>query len=268
MPTPPAARRPRLAADRLSPPADRLRARLAAGTRPYVTLKAAVTLDGRIATRSGESQWITGEAARAHAMRLRAGHDAVLVGSGTVRADDPRLTVRLEAPAPGTPPPRPARVVLDSRARIDPAARLLADDGARRIVVTGSEAPPEAVARLAARGVEVLACATPRPEPAAYLPLLRSAGLQALLVEGGAQVHANLIAHGAADELFLYIAGCVIGDSAAPGWCDALGVERLADAPRVRLEPPVAIGADVLLHGWFEHAPPGAAPAGPGSRTD
>jgi len=235
----------------IGPVPERLQAKLAAGDRPYVTLKAAATLDGRIATRSGASQWITGEAARTHAMRLRAGHDAVVVGLGTVRADDPRLTVR----AAGLTAV-PARVVLDSRARIPPASRLLAADGARRIVVTGCDAPDERVAVLAALGAEVLRCTTARPEPPEYLPCLRAAGLQALLVEGGARVHANLIAQGAADELFLYLAGCMIGDPDAPAWCGTLGVERLKDAPRVRLDAPLTIGPDVLLHGWFDSGPP------------
>jgi diaminohydroxyphosphoribosylaminopyrimidine deaminase/5-amino-6-(5-phosphoribosylamino)uracil reductase len=238
----------------IGPAPQRLQAVLAAGVRPYVTLKAAATLDGKIATAGGESQWITGEAARLHAMRLRAGHDAVLVGRGTQQADDPRLTVRGLAGSAARA--KPARVVLDSRARIDLAARLLADDGARRIVVVGSAAPARRLRALTERGAEVLRCATPRPQPAEYLPLLRSAGLRALLVEGGAQVHANLIAQGAPDELFLYIAGCLIGDRDAPAWCGALGLERLAQAPRVHLEAPQAIGADVLLHGFFESGPP------------
>jgi diaminohydroxyphosphoribosylaminopyrimidine deaminase / 5-amino-6-(5-phosphoribosylamino)uracil reductase len=241
----------------IGPAPERLQAHLAGSARPYVTLKAAATLDGRIATRGGESQWITGEAAREHAMRLRAGHDAVLVGMGTVRADNPRLTVRLAA-RPGGPAPAPARVVLDSLARIAPQARLLAADGARRIVVTGRDAPADRVRALERAGAEVLRCATARPEPAEYLGLLRAAGLRALLVEGGAEVHGNLIAHGAADELFLYIAGCVIGDRDAPAWCGELGVERLAQAPRLRLDAPQAIGVDVLLHGWFESGPPAA----------
>ncbi len=238
----------------IAPDPERLRARLAIGPRPWVTLKAAATLDGRMATRSGESQWITGDEAREHAMRLRAGHDAVLVGLGTVQADNPRLTVRGPA-AQGLAAP-PARIVLDSRARIDLSAALLAADGARRIVVVGSKAPRTRVRALQALGVEVIACTTPRPEPAEYLALLRTAGVRALLVEGGARVHANLIAQLAADELFLYLAGCMLGDDAAPAWCGPLGAERLADAQRVRLDPPQAIGADVLLHGWFPPAPP------------
>lgn len=234
----------------LAPDPERLAARLRSGERPYVTLKAAATLDGRIATRTGESQWITGPEARAHAMRLRAGHDAVLVGRLTVDADDPQLTVR-----PARPGIAPARVVLDSRAGLRRDARVLAADGARRLVVCGSGAADADVAALEALGVEVLRCGTPRPEPAEYLARLRAAGLRSVLVEGGGQVHAGLIAQGAADELFLYIAGLMIGDPGAPGWCGPLEALRLADAPRVRLDTPQRIGDDVLLHGWFDGPP-------------
>jgi diaminohydroxyphosphoribosylaminopyrimidine deaminase/5-amino-6-(5-phosphoribosylamino)uracil reductase len=241
----------------LGPAPERLAAALAASPRPYVTLKAAATLDGRLATRHGESQWITGEVARAHAMRLRAGHEAVLVGRGTAQADDPRLTVRLTGVRA-----RPARVVLDSLARIAPQARLLADDGARRIVVAGCDAPPECVAALTARGVQVLRCATPRPQPAEYLARLREAGLRSVLVEGGAQVHSALIAQDMADELFLYLGGRVLGDREAPAWCGELAVARLADAPRVRLDAPQALAGDVLLHGWFDGPPRQGTSAG------
>lgn len=230
----------------IGPTPEALQARLQGSELAYVTLKAAATLDGRIATRTGSSQWITGEAARAHAMRLRAGHHAVLVGLGTVLADDPRLTVRgagLDA--------RPARVVLDSRARLPLAAQVLSAEGARRVVVVGCDAPSARMRALAALGVELVRCATPRPEPREYLARLRAAGLRTLLVEGGAQVHGDLIAHGAANELFLYIAGCVLGDREAPAWCGPLGIERLDEAPRVRLTAPQTIGPDVLLHGWF-----------------
>lgn len=231
----------------LTPDSGRLRRKLERGNRPYVTLKAASTLDGRIATRSGASKWITGPDARGHAHRLRAGHDGILVGIETVIVDDPRLTARLPDRVES-----PARVVLDSKARIRPDARMLAEDGVRRMVVTGNAVPERRAAALRLRGVEVLTCSTARPEPAEYLPMLRAAGLATLLVEGGARVHENLIAHGEADELFLYVAPSLIGDHAAPGWCGQLGVERLEDSPRLAFEPPQAIGQDILLHAFFQ----------------
>lgn len=242
------------------PDPERVRAKLGATARPYVTLKAAATLDGKIATGRGESKWITGEDARRHAHRLRAGHAAILVGLGTVRADNPRLTVRLagcDAAGGGAPPAAsasrfPARVVLDSRAGIDPGALVLAEDGARRIVLTGAEAPAEKVAGLRERGVEVMTFESARPMAGAFLPGLRKSGLETLLVEGGATVHGHFIAEREADELFLYIAGKMIGDRDAPGWCGMLNTPSLAEAPRITLTQPITLGGDVLLHGFFE----------------
>ncbi|MBI4082092.1 MAG: RibD family protein [Candidatus Lambdaproteobacteria bacterium] len=231
---------------------------LANTNRPWVSLKAAVSLDGKLATARGESQWITGEVAREAGHRLRAAHAAVLVGRGTREADDPRLTVRLpggdasgEGGAGRGASAQPARIVLDSGAVTPPEARCFAADGARRILIAADGAERGRVGRLRERGIEVIACRGPRPDPAEFLPLLRARGIETILVEGGAQVHAALIARAAADAVFLFLAGLVIGGSDAPGWCATLGIDRLADAPRLELAPPVACGPDLLLRGWF-----------------
>ncbi len=233
----------------------RVQAKLARGDRPYVTLKAAISLDGKIATRSGASQWITGEAAREFAHRLRARHEAVCVGINTVIADDPRLTVRIAGKTGGLynkgEAAQPARVVLDSRCRIAPEAKCLAADGARRIVVAGAEAPAERVAALQEAGAEVLLCPQARPSPTFFLPALRELGLNTLLVEGGGEVHANFIAHGEADELMLIVAGKIIGGNDAPGWCASLGVDSLAEVPRLELMPPEQLGEDLVIRGLF-----------------
>jgi diaminohydroxyphosphoribosylaminopyrimidine deaminase/5-amino-6-(5-phosphoribosylamino)uracil reductase len=232
--------------------------------RPYVRLKAAATLDGKIATRDGESQWITGEAARALGRKLRGVADGVLVGIGTALADDPRLTVRDESTGDGAAgkraAPEPARIVLDSTARLPVDARCLAADGARRIVVVGNAAPRERTEALRAFGVEIVALPAPRPEPGAFLPALLSLGMRSLLVEGGARVHASLIAHRAADELWLFLSGSVMGDGAAPAWCGDLAGEAqplrrgLAGLPRLRLLPPLWLeGGDLLVRGDFEN---------------
>ena len=231
--------------DRVRFSEERVQGKLARTDHPYVTLKAAMTLDGKIATAGGASQWITGEASRELAHRLRARHDGILVGINTVKADNPRLTVRLPD-CQG----QPARIVLDSRCAINPSARCLADDGARRIVITGGHAPTERVARLRELGVTVLPCDGARPAPEAFLPLLRAEGLQSLLVEGGGQVHANMIAHGVADELVLFIAGKIAGDD-APGWCAAFGAHGLEDLPRLKLQSAEQVGEDLVLRGWF-----------------
>ncbi len=203
--------------------------RLALG-RPLVTLKLAMTLDGRIATAGGESRWITGEAARAHAQLLRAEHDAVLVGSGTALADDPRLTLRL----PGAEGRRLVRVVADGRLRL-PLTSVL--------VATASEQPTWVLTRRDAEkprrqafeqaGVEVLALPTHAGETldlAAGLAALGERGLTRLLVEGGGQLASGLLQAGLVDRLAVYHAPLLLGGDGRPGVA-ALGLERLADAP-------------------------------------
>jgi diaminohydroxyphosphoribosylaminopyrimidine deaminase/5-amino-6-(5-phosphoribosylamino)uracil reductase len=213
-------------------------------------LKAATTLDGKIATRNGESQWITGEDARALGRRLRGLADGVLVGIGTAQLDNPRLTVR----EPGMP--EPARIVLDSTARLPPTARMLAHDGVRRIVVVSAQAPRDRIAALEREGVEILALPGDRPQARDFMPALIRLGIRSLLVEGGGEVHASLIVQGVADELWLFMAGRIMGDSAAPGWCrDLPGAEhlRLAQLPRLSLRPPWPLdGGDILLRGTFD----------------
>ena len=218
--------------------------------RPFVRLKAASTLDGKIATRNGESQWITGEDARALGRRLRGHADGILVGIGTAQLDNPRLTARVEGMR------EPARIVLDSTARLPATAHLLAPDGARRIVIVGELAPADRIRELRHEGAEILQMPGPRPQPRDFLPALAKLGLHSLLVEGGGQVHASLIAQGAADELWLFMAGRIMGDSAAPGWCaDLPGAEhmRLGNIPRLSLRPPWPLdGGDILVRGTFD----------------
>ena len=223
-----------------------LKKKLSSSGKPYVTLKAAVTLDGKIATRHGQSQWITGEQARSRGHAARAAHQGILVGLGTVLADDPRLTVRM-----GQAGATPARIVLDSLARIPLESRMLAMDAGRRIVIAGAQAPPDRLNRLRNLGVEVFACSDKRPRPEEFLRLLRTAGIESLLVEGGAQVHGGLIARGEADELLLFMAGMILGDSQALPWCITEPAVTLESATRLRFLPPEVLGADLLLRGMF-----------------
>ena len=226
----------------------RAQAKLAGSGQPWVTLKAAVTLDGKIATAAGESKWITGEAARRVGHELRALHDAVLVGINTVLADDPRLTVRLAGKIPS-----PARIVLDSRGRLPEDSKFLAHDGCRKFVIVGRRAPLDRIERLRNAGATVFPCNTDLPMPEQFFPWLKDQGLETILVEGGGSVHGGLIAAGLADELFLFISGRVIGDPTAPGWCGELGLNRLSDTPRISLSPPRSLGQDILIHGLFQN---------------
>jgi diaminohydroxyphosphoribosylaminopyrimidine deaminase/5-amino-6-(5-phosphoribosylamino)uracil reductase len=208
--------------------------------RAHVTLKAAMTLDGRIATKRGESRWVTGEAARAEVHRLRDRVDAVLVGAGTVLADDPALTVR------GVRGGRdPARVVLDGRLRISPKAKVFL--AGRAIVATSRRAPAARVRAIEATGAEVLRFPGARIAPRALLEALAQRGILSVLVEGGADTHASFLGARLCDRLLLFVAPVAFGGG-APAWLGGAGVARIADAPRFRLDaPPRRLGDDLLV---------------------
>ncbi len=192
--------------------------------RPAVTLKWAATLDGRIATAAGESRWITGAAARRAALALREEHDAILVGIGTLLADDPRLTRRLGfAAAPNL------RVLLDRRLRCPPGARLFDEPGAVVVYTAGGDA--DRARALAERGAEVVRLA--EVAPAAVLADLRGRGVQSLLVEGGAGVAGAFFDAGLWDRVVAYLAPRLAGGERAPGPLGGAGFGRLADAGRL-----------------------------------
>ncbi len=197
--------------------------------RPWITLKAAITLDGRIATARGESKWITGPAARAEVHALRAAHDAVMVGIGTVLADDPKLTVR---DAPGADP---IRVVVDSRVRTPLDAAWLAP-GVRRIVATRPPFTTRRQAQLTAAGVEVWCLPADRTGRVALPRLVRAlgeVGVQSILVEGGGELLASMLAAGLVDELVLHVAPIALGGRrGGPAWLGGVEVARLAAAHR------------------------------------
>jgi diaminohydroxyphosphoribosylaminopyrimidine deaminase/5-amino-6-(5-phosphoribosylamino)uracil reductase len=216
--------------------------------RPWLTLKAAVTLDGKVATWRGESRWITGEEARADGHRLRNTHDAVLVGVGTVLADDPRLTVRGVARGRD-----PVRVVVDSSLRTPPGAALFKGAGGRVVIATTAAAPALRARRLELVGAELwrLPARGGRVDLAALVTRLAAAGVHSVLVEGGPGVHGSLLDAGLVDELRLYLAPAILGGSGrriGPSWLAGRGVDRLADATRLELAgEPRRLGDDVLL---------------------
>jgi len=205
-----------------------------------VTLKLATSLDGRIATATGESRWITGPEAREATHRLRSEHDAVVVGVETALADNPELTVRL----PGWTGPQPARVVLDSRQRLADGCKLV--ETARDIpTYVVSTTPPDP--RLTEAGVRVLqvhAVGEERPELRDVVETLARAGLERLFVEGGGQVAASFLRCGLVDALEWFRAPMVIGGEGRPG-IGALAVAALADAPRLRRLEVREVGADL-----------------------
>lgn len=221
--------------------------------RPFVFLKAAMTLDGKIATGSGESQWISGEAARRHAHGLRSQVDAVLVGVGTVLRDDPRLTVRLGHRRTKEAAPRqPLRVILDSRLRIPLTARILSpDSGARTLVATTARAPKRHIERLRARGITVLVLPSRegRVSLAACLARLAGMDITSVMIEGGSELNAFALRAGLVNRVLLYVAPCLLGGQEAKGLIGGRSPKRLANALSLRHLRMRRIGRDLLIEG-------------------
>lgn len=220
--------------------------------RPYVVLKAAMSLDGKIATAGGESKWISGEEARQLGHRWRAELDAIVVGRATVEADDPQLTIRLPAGDATATIANPLRVVVDSHARVSPRARIFATPGT--VVACLRDAPARKLAALRTAGAEPLLLPADRAGRVSIRALGRALGkrgVTSMLVEGGAELHASFLAARLVDELRLVVAPLVLGGrkaSAGPSWIGGEGVRRLARAARFApLAPPQPVGDDVLL---------------------
>jgi diaminohydroxyphosphoribosylaminopyrimidine deaminase/5-amino-6-(5-phosphoribosylamino)uracil reductase len=211
--------------------------KLLATGRPYVHAKWAMTLDGKIATRSGDSKWISNEASRRRAHELRGRMDALVVGIGTVLADDPLLTAR--PPGPRTP----ARVVLDQRGRTPPTSHLArtARETPTWIVTRGGAAD-----QLAALGCEVLDL----PDVEALLDEMGRRRMTNVLVEGGAGVHGRFLDARAIDEVHVFIAPRLVGGAQAKTPIAGAGAEKMAEALALAQWHAEMIEGDVYLHGW------------------
>lgn len=208
--------------------------RSASPDRPYVVAQLGQSLDGRVATPTGESQWINREAALDHLHRLRASVDAVVVGIGTVLADDPRLNVRR---VPGS---HPARVIIDPRGRLPAGTQCLADDGARRIVIRACEERGPA-------GVEVirLAAGTGEIDPKAIVAALFDCGFKRLLIEGGARTVSRFIDADAVDRLHVLVSPMIIGSGQSG--IALRPIDRLSEARRPRTRVHQLEDGDVLF---------------------
>jgi len=232
------------------PEARRLNApylKLLATAWPYVHAKWAMTLDGKICTRTGDSKWISNEASRRHVHELRGRMDAILVGAGTVLADNPLLTAR--PPGPRTP----CRIVLDSQGRIPPSSMLVttARETPTLIVTAGDSARSRAEALVAA-GCELLPLPDVggRPDLAALLDELGRRRWTNLLVEGGAEVLGSFLDAGAIDEVHVFVAPRLMGGAQAKSPIAGRGVARMTDALALTDWTVETIEHDVLLHGW------------------
>lgn len=217
--------------------------------RPFVRLKVAQSLDGRTAMASGESRWITGEAARADVQYWRARSCAVLTGSGTVLADDPQLTVRDRRFAVDGVIRQPLRVVADTGRRVPAAAALFAADGPV-LLVHGAAVPPQPAAPR--EGVESLACGDASVDLPALLDHLGGRGCNELLVEAGPRLIGAFLAGGLWDELVLYVAPKLLGSDARP--MAALPLATMAEAVHGTIVDSTTVGGDLRLR--LRPAPP------------
>lgn len=224
---------------------------------PFVTVKAAMTLDGKIATASGESKWITGEKARAFGMKLRQGNDAILVGVNTILADDPSLTARLKE---HTPHPRLRRIVLDSMARTPVTAKVVSDELASlTTIVVNKRAPKSRVAALA-KCVNVLVAPAAKSSPP-FAPLdlhwlLKKLGVEnvtSLLVEGGGEVNASFLAGGLVQRVAFFYAPKVLGGRDARRGVAGDGAKNLREVVPLHDIEWRKLGEDLLLTALVHH---------------
>ena len=204
-----------------------------------VTLKAAVSVDGKIATGSGQSKWITGDVARRKAHQLRHENDAILVGINTVLTDDPELTVRSIEKGRS-----PVRIVLDSKARIPEQSRVFQNDGVPVIIITGNQAPSRIWPDLAE--LKIIEAPEETPDILWVLSELKKLGLKSLLVEGGSLIHASFLKSNCVDQLALFMAPKIIGGQDSLSWCGNINVENVNDACQLDISSITPLGED-----WF-----------------
>ena len=205
-----------------------------------VTLKLATSLDGRIATAAGESRWITGEASRIQVHRLRAQHDAVVIGAETALADDPELTVRLD----GHSGPQPARVVFDNSQRLRAGSRLAASALETPTWIVSSRQLAAELAAAGVRAVQPTADATGRPDIRASILALAVHGLERLFLEGGGRLAASFLLADAVDRIEWFRAPMILGEEGRP-CIGPLALGALSDAFRFRRVSVEALGDDL-----------------------
>lgn len=214
--------------------------------RPFVTLKTAMTLDGKIASRTGASAWITGESARMRVHEYRDAYDAILIGIGTLLVDDPSLTARL----PDRPGHHPLRIVLDSEARTPISAKLVTDGAAPTVIAVSERADPKRMNLLRACGAEVVTLGAERVDIGCLLDWLGERECTSLFVEGGAEANWSFLAGGHADKVHAFIAPMLMGGAAAPTPVGGAGFDSPQTALRLGDVTVEQIGMDLLVTGY------------------
>jgi len=218
---------------------------------PFVILKAAATLDGNIATPAGDSKWITSEKSRTYVHKIRASVDAVMVGVGTVLADDPLLTVRLYKGVKKDP----VRIIVDSALRIPLSSNVLKPELAEKTIIAtaGVRAASKKAKTIRGRGARILSVPLKgaRPDLRKLVALLGKRQISSLLIEGGSEINASALASGIVDKVMLFYAPKIIGGKKAIGMVGGDGVRYIADACQISDASVRRVGCDVLVEGYI-----------------
>lgn len=209
--------------------------------RPNVILSAAMTLDGKIATRSSDSRISSAtDLKKLHRLRSRA--DAVMIGSGTQRRDNPRLTVRRIKGK------NPVRIIVDSLARTSPNARTLSKEGGSTILAVSKRAPKTRVERLRLKGADVIRCGDQEVDLTKLLAVLQGMGIRRVLLEGGGKLNWSMLVHKLVDEIQVTVAPFVVGGKKATTLVEGLGVDRMSHAIRLTLIEANRVGNELVLN--------------------
>lgn len=217
---------------------------------PFVTVKIASSLDGKIATRTGDSKWITGEAARRHVQHMRYISDAIMTGANTIIIDDPHLTVRLSVKG-GTTHRQPLRIIIDGRGRTPPSSKIFKEPG-QTLVVLDKSLPSEIKSSLQNKGAELLELPSSSGEVDLKV-LMRTLGerqITNILVEAGGILLGSLFDHGLVDKVVTFMAPMIIGGETARPSVAGKGIEKLVECTKLRRVKVDKIGEDVIITGY------------------
>lgn len=217
--------------------------------RPFVVVKTASTLDGKIATVTGQSRWITNESSRYHVHKLREQYDAILVGVNTVIADDPSLTVRTEEY-----PRHPLRIILDSTLRTPEHCKVVSDGIASTLIVTTKKASSEKIAKIENKGVEIIQLNSDTIDILNVLDILGERKITSLLVEGGAEVNGAFLTSRAIQKVISYIACKLVGGNSAPTPFGGVGISEMNDSIVLEKIQVEQIGSDLCIIGYPKYS--------------
>ncbi len=205
--------------------------------KPFVAIKMAMSADGRTATKAGDSKWITGKKARQHVHRMRGQFDAVMVGSRTIRIDNPRLTARLKGA------PNPYRIIVDSDLCISPHSNVLKNKDGKTIIATTEKAPKKKLAKMK----NAFVCGKKRVDMRRLVQGLSAMGIKRILIEGGSELNASAMDAGIVDRLYIFVAPKIIAGRDAKGVIGGEGIAKMKDAKMLKNMKARRFGEDLLL---------------------